>query len=354
MKHIILFLFLIVDSIVGFGNVWACSAFCINKNENMILGKNMDWPVGNGHILINRRGITKYSLVSPGEQPLIWTSKFGNITFNQFGIEFPCGGMNEAGLVIEALNYTPSKYPVSDSLPCINEFQWIQYQLDNHGTVETVIRSLKRISISRLILNLHYLLADKNGNVAVIEFINGKVLVYNAKRLPVNVLSNNSYKNSLKYLRMHEGYGGSKIVRDSPESQERFVRAVMLIERLPVKEQDVGKYAFKILENVRQHDTQWSIVYDLKSGTIVFKLKSNQEIQKLEFADLNSFRGGCTKYIDLSVVTDNLSIQKYTNEKNDELLKAVFSKLFKAKEISRTEADNLMRKISTYQIGIEH
>jgi choloylglycine hydrolase len=28
-----------------------------------------------------------------------WISKYGSITFNQYGREFPTGGMNEKGLV---------------------------------------------------------------------------------------------------------------------------------------------------------------------------------------------------------------------------------------------------------------
>ena len=40
-----------------------------------------------------------------------WTSKFGNVTFNQYGKEFPTGGMNENGLVIELMWLNEARYP---------------------------------------------------------------------------------------------------------------------------------------------------------------------------------------------------------------------------------------------------
>ena len=35
--------------------------------------------------------------------PASWVSKYGSVTFNQYGRELPTGGMNEAGLVVETI-----------------------------------------------------------------------------------------------------------------------------------------------------------------------------------------------------------------------------------------------------------
>ncbi len=48
----------------------------------------------------------------------------------------------ESGLVVEELSYSPTQYPAPDARPALNELQWIQYQLDNHRSVQEVIASV--------------------------------------------------------------------------------------------------------------------------------------------------------------------------------------------------------------------
>ena len=78
----------------------ACSAFYYN-GENKILAKNFDWGFGQGYLIKNIRGQQKYSYGFRGNNVAGWISKFGSITFNQNGKEFPYGGINEKGLVVE-------------------------------------------------------------------------------------------------------------------------------------------------------------------------------------------------------------------------------------------------------------
>lgn len=47
----------------------------------------------------------------------------------QYGRNFPTGGMNEAGLVIELMWLDGSRYPVPDARPAVDNLQWIQYNL---------------------------------------------------------------------------------------------------------------------------------------------------------------------------------------------------------------------------------
>jgi penicillin V acylase-like amidase (Ntn superfamily) len=128
----------------------ACTAFILERDGKLILAKNLDWPIGEGYIFVNCKGEEKTSLSTDGIPTIKWESKYGSITFNQFGKEFPLGGINEKGLVIEELNYSPSKYPPNKTL-YLNEMQWIQYQLDRAQSVTEVIESLDTISISSLI-----------------------------------------------------------------------------------------------------------------------------------------------------------------------------------------------------------
>jgi choloylglycine hydrolase len=74
------------------------SLYCIlhEKAGQVLLAKNLAFPIGEGIILINKRGVLKTAYISQYKK-LSWRSKYGSITFNQFGKEFPLGEMNEAG-----------------------------------------------------------------------------------------------------------------------------------------------------------------------------------------------------------------------------------------------------------------
>lgn len=61
-------------------------------------------------------------------------------------------------------------YPLLDNRPAVNELQWVQFQLDNCSTIDEVIKSDKFIRISKINQDLHFLICDKSGNTAVIEF----------------------------------------------------------------------------------------------------------------------------------------------------------------------------------------
>ena len=91
-------------------------------------------------------------------------------------------------------------------------------------------QKLADLQISKFLTGLHYFICDSAGMTAVIEFIDGNVLTYTGQELPFPVLTNNSYANSLKYLKRHEGFGGTLPIGNGPESPVRFVRAVKFIQ----------------------------------------------------------------------------------------------------------------------------
>ena len=47
--------------------------------------------------------MTLYKAVSSGCQLAQWQSKYASVTFNQYGVELPTGGINEKGLVVEIM-----------------------------------------------------------------------------------------------------------------------------------------------------------------------------------------------------------------------------------------------------------
>ena len=56
------------------GPAGACSTFCIRDDGRpVVFGKNYDWDIGNGYLIVNRRGVERTALVSEGETPARWT-----------------------------------------------------------------------------------------------------------------------------------------------------------------------------------------------------------------------------------------------------------------------------------------
>lgn len=258
-------------------NLGSCTTFCFkDKDGNIFFGKNFDFPTGLGFIQINQRNLQKTSFSSPGEKSIKWISKYGSITFNQNGREFPYGGINEAGLVVEQMMLDDTKYPAIDERAGLEELQWIQYQLDVSGTVEDVIKSDARVRITpNSQAPIHFSVSDAEGNFATVEYINGKMEYHTGKDAIHHVLANDTYDKSL----------ADKMANNS---KSRFVRAANMIETYDKSKGNGVDYAFEILKNVAQGNaTQWSIVYDLKKKTIYYKTFNNKSIKKLNLSDFD-------------------------------------------------------------------
>ena len=268
----------------------ACTTFCIDDGGRLFFGRNLDWSIGVGLVMVNKKGLAKTAFIPPVEAPARWVSKYGSVTFNQYGRELPMGGMNEKGLVVEQMWLQGTEYPEQDERPALRELTWIQYQLDTCETVDEVIASDSKVRITRDSTPLHFLTCDSAGQAAVIEFLKGKMVVHRADELPFKALANSTYDASLRYLDGCEGFGGQKAIpSDSVDSVDRFAKAVRGIEAYD-KEQngEAIAHAFKILEEVSQGKaTRWSIVYDVKNRAVMFKTGKTPKIKSLKLDDFD-------------------------------------------------------------------
>lgn len=285
----------------------ACTTFVLSDPSNLIYGRNFDWDIGDGFVVINRRGLTKTAFVQPGEKPAKWISKYGSITFNQIGINLPMGGMNEKGLVIAQMALFGSKYPEKDDRPVVGGLEWIQYQLDNSKSLSDVIENNKKIRIIPDIITVHFLICDSKGNVGTVEFLNGEVVIHKGKNITVPVCSNDTYEKSMNDLKDYAGFGGEKEIPAGINSiSDIIARAGAMINNYSAYHDiNIVDYGFNILESVGSPNrTQWSVIFDIKSGKIIFKSLQNRNKRELIFKDFDfSCKSECMI----------LDIQKSTN-----------------------------------------
>lgn len=290
----LLTLLLLLASIVP---VLACSTFLINRNGQLVFGRNYDWVSGNGILMVNSAGLLKTSFV-PGSKSISWMARYGSVSFNQFGKEMPHGGMNEKGLVVELMWLQGTSYPATDQRAAVNELQWIQYQLDNCASIEEVIATDKLLRIDRNnAAPLHYLIADASGKAATIEFLNGAMVVHKGNELRFPVLTNSTYESSLQQL------DPSTRSKEPSNSFDRFTTACSLLQQYQSGNSNIPPvdYAFTMLNKVSQSQyTKWSIVYDISNKKIEFITQGNEKRRSIGFADLDFKCNGAGKFVDIN------------------------------------------------------
>jgi choloylglycine hydrolase len=317
----------------------ACSSFILQDSTQILLAKNLDWEINNGIILINKKGVLK-TAYGDNQQKFSWTSNYGSVTFNQFGKEFPLGGMNEKGLVIEELNSWGETPDYNNNKYQMNEFQWTQFCLDNYSNVEELLEFIDSIVIVPLFINLHYLISDSYGNSVIVEFYNRKRYLYKDVNLPYPILTNNHYNNSLKYLSNFKGFGGKMEIRPYNTSNERFVKIASMI-KIQGNKNTNENFAFQILDSVSQSDTQWSIVYNISNKSIQFKTLQNKSIKTIDLAHLDFSCNTPTSFIE---VINGKNFKELKPDDNKKLLMDVFDKYtyYNLGKVSKKEFLNLV------------
>jgi len=311
---------------------YSCTTFCIHTGDELVFGRNYDWSVGDGIVFVNKRDVVKTAFTKKGT-PAVWVSKYGSVTFNQYGREFPTGGMNEAGLVIELMWLDETKYPVQDTRNTVGGIlQWIQYQLDNCETIQEVIDTDKFLRIPEGAVPVHYLISDKYGNTASIEFLNGKLVQHSGETMNFKTLTNDTYEKSVEYLKTLKEFGGTADFSDDGSSYNRFARACSMVNDYSKEANgNAVDYGFEILNRVSQgSSTKWSIVYDIKNMKVFFKTYDESKIKNIKFALLDF---NCSSPVEMIDINSNLegninsNMIEYSSQANRDLIEGSYNKV---------------------------
>ncbi len=204
MRNLLILSVLLFFQILTISKAQACTAFCLCTKDKVVVGKSYDWFVGHDHggVYTNARGCQRTALnLDESPNPAKWISKYGSVTFTQFGRGFPIGGMNEKGLVVELLQLNEAEYNSHQvELPFVNEAQWSQYQLDNYASVYEVVANINKLRVVQAYTGIHYFVADASGKAATVEFLNGKAVVHHGEKLVWPNLTNSTYEESVRYV----------------------------------------------------------------------------------------------------------------------------------------------------------
>ncbi len=237
----------------------ACSDIFINHPNAHIEARSMDFGMNialdDTFGFIGQKNTTDVVIDAekiPAKRLTSWTNKYGYWGRNVFHTPKVDDAMNTEGLSISGLyldGYT--QYPVynpADKRPVLAVFDMINFLISQSKNVDEavalinshqIVQSAGEIKPGIFLKNtpLHYVLRDKTGKSAVVEFVGGKTLVYTNAG---NVMTNSpTYP---QHLEMVKKYDTLNIDKDNSltgmpggfDSPERFARGYILTKYLPV------------------------------------------------------------------------------------------------------------------------
>lgn len=290
----------------------ACSTIRLQHGKELLYGHNLnnngsDIP---GLVFINKRGVFKTGrtwseLINKDQRNpsrVAWISRYGSVSFNTFGKDLPDGGMNEAGIYVWEMGLSHSEvvYPKNDQLPKLNQMHWMQYVLDTCSTLDEALACAGNFEIDGW--GWHFFLGDKDGNCAVVDFVDGQVVIHRGEEMPVPGLFNALYAREIEQSRYFKGFGGQFEPTLTDKKVPRYVKTGVMMQAYDGQENALD-YTYKILDTLFVSEVaDWSVVFDVKNRRVHFKTSLNRAVKHFAFDTFDFSNAG-------PVMTLNIDIQ---------------------------------------------
>ncbi len=245
---------------------WACSLFAtLGNGNNRLYGRNFDWRFSPAVLLFTDPpdGYASVSMVD-----IDYLGFKGERSKNLLDLPLderrallgapalPFDGMNERGLAVGMAAVPPGDMQPDPDKKTIDELAVIREILDHAGTIDEAVNIIGTYNIDMGTVPIHYLIASSGGDSALVEFYQGKMVVFKNKdpwQLATNFL----------------------VASTAGQTQGQCPRYDRINQKLvETKGKLTTLEAFGLLAGVSQdaqyahYPTQWSIVYDLTSGDV--------------------------------------------------------------------------------------
>jgi len=261
-----------------------CASLTLVGDGFTVFAANYDNEIHEGMLYINKRGLLKAGWTGSATGEIAqWTSRYASITVNQATYQFPWAGMNEMGLSLSTMALSETVTPAPDDRPPLEYGPfWMQYILDTCATIDDVVVSDDQVRLVQTVD--HYLVADRMGNSAVIEFLDGEMVVHTGDDLPVSALTNSTYEDSLETWLLHRGTGNENCIGRG-DSLERFCSVAGRVDAFrPMTTEDAVAYAFDTL-GIVDSLTPWSVVFDTLNLRAYFRTQPHREIRFIDLLE---------------------------------------------------------------------
>jgi choloylglycine hydrolase len=307
------------------------------KDGSVIYARTLEFPPAMffSNIIIVPRGIEFTGETPTGVPGLKWKAKYGIVGMDSMGAPLLTDGLNEAGLGAGAFfhpgfaNY--QKFEEANAGRCLAPHDLITWILSQFATVDEVKASLDQVIVVPVkaplwgfVAPLHYIVHDKSGKSIVIEYLKGKLTVYDN---PLGIITNSpTFDWHLENLRNYVNLspveilpreilgmqmsplGGGSGMHGLPgdfSPPSRFVRATFLTAQSPqtgtafegirqafriLNQFDIPKGAHRTVADEAKamySETVWTSAADLTNGRYFFHTISNRRVRLVDLKKVN-------------------------------------------------------------------
>ena len=200
-----------------------------------VVSRTMDWAVSDEPDLWSLpAGLQRNGNAGPGS--LTWVSRFPSVALSMWRAG-TVDGMNATGFAAHALYLDDAGWEQPDARPAVANTMWVQYLLDNFSTVADAVAAVSAVRIASVPvrgyeMGAHIAIEDATGDSAIIEPIDGKLVVHHGRELAV-MANSPDYDEQLANLARYRPFGGDEPPPGDITSLDRFVRASYFLHYLP-------------------------------------------------------------------------------------------------------------------------
>ncbi len=239
----------------------------LGPEDRVLTGRSMDWkmPMAS-NLWAFPRGMEREGAAGPRSAE--WTATYGSVIVSGYDLA-TADGMNEAGLVVNLLWEVEATYPEDDGVtPRISLSVFPQYLLDRFGTVEEAVADLRENPVQVATgdvpvgppgrtATVHLSLSDATGDSAIIEFVDGEMVIWHARSYQV-MTNEPTFERQLAILEYWKAVNPREFLPGTVRASDRFVRAHFYINAV-VQSPDPRTAAASVFSVIRQTSVPWGI-----------------------------------------------------------------------------------------------
>ena len=160
-----------------------CTCFAAFGEGSRLVGRNYDWSESSTYFLVFTDPPGGYASVATVDLGFFeYDDNAGpdspyNLNTLRLLPYYPFDGMNENGVAVGMNALSSARGPYNASKITIGELQLIRLVLDYARTTKEAISLIQQYNIRMEDPPIHYLVADSSGHSAIIEFIDGEMIV---------------------------------------------------------------------------------------------------------------------------------------------------------------------------------
>jgi choloylglycine hydrolase len=290
-----------------------CTAIRLTTTSGAVVyARTIDFAAdARSDVIVVPRRYALMGMASRGEPGMTWTSTYAAVGVNTHGLPLLIDGVNERGLAVGALYHpgfadyqTVAGHEASRTLAPVDLPIWL---LTRCASVEAAARALRDVLVGASVFEplgfvppLHYVLHDTERRCAVVEFIDGELMVHDN---PLGIITNApEFDWHVAHLRecvARSAPSGTLCLPGDFEAPSRFVRAAALSQAaVPVDTaEEAVQQAFHILghceiprrvvaargsEGARCDYTQSTVAVDTATRRLYFHTYGNRRVRMVD------------------------------------------------------------------------